>query len=146
MWQLAYEIPVQTDCEVYSIVKVDIDISMDTESEPCIRAAFPLRDYRPYQLISTFHIDRLIISPGWLAVGKWNSRSGAGKGQVGWKGTGGRGREGRGGIKEGEWMGKEQGEENLTHSSFASLRALPTFLTHDAPGHTALLRWSLFFS
>ena len=63
---------------LWSILRVDIDISMDTESDSC-KSGVPFKYAQGRQglsalpVISTFHIDRLIVSPGRLTVGTWNT-------------------------------------------------------------------------
>ena len=57
---------------LWRILRVDTDISMDTESESC-ESGVPFKSLSALPVISTFHVDSLITSPGWLAVGTWNT-------------------------------------------------------------------------
>jgi len=55
---------------LWRILRVDTDISMDSESESC-KSSIPFKSLSALPVISTFHIDSLIdsliTSPGWLA-------------------------------------------------------------------------------
>jgi len=70
MWQLAYEITRAN--RLWRILMVDTDISMDAESESC-KSGVLFKSLSALPVISTFHVDSLITSPGWLAVGTWNT-------------------------------------------------------------------------